>query len=438
MTHPLFTPITIRSTTFSNRTVVSPLCMYSANEGVAQPFHFSHLSTFARGGAGLVFAEATAVAAEGRITPKCLGIWNQQQAEALEPITRFISDAGSVPGIQLAHAGRKASTAPPYDGGKPIAKDHAEGWQVVGPTTAPVAPGFVVPHELTADELKGIAEQFADAAERAINAGFKVIELHGAHGYLIHSFLSPLTNSRDDEYGGSIENRMRLAIEVTQAVRKRIGESVPLFFRISAIDNVDSGWTMDDSVTLCKALAAQGVDIVDCSSGGIAGAPRFRAADDGKPLGKSLGREHGFQVPFAERIKSETELGSMAVGVIIEPKHADSIIASGQADFVALGRELMYNPFWPLHAAEQLGADTDNSLWPKQYAGAIVRRIRGSVSSRRCQCGDCRYQFTRGRSHCKRIGRSGLRGSSGCLQSREHRRSRCGSNSQSGEVRYSH
>ncbi len=374
MSSSLFSPITIRKTSFSNRVVVSPLCMYSAIGGVAQPFHFSHLSTFARGGAGLVFAEATAVSAAGRITPQCLGIWNKEQADALAPIAKFISDAGSVPGIQLAHAGRKASTAPPYDGGKPLAKDHPDAWSVVGPTSTPVANGFAVPHELSIDEIFALVEQFADAADRAIYAGFKVIEIHGAHGYLINSFLSPITNTRTDEYGGSLEHRMRFALEVTRATRKRIGESVPLFFRISAIDNIDSGWSMDDSVVLCNALANEGVDIVDCSSGGIAGAPRFRAADDGKPLGKALGREQGFQVPFAERIKAETPLGSMAVGVIVEPDYAESIVNSGQADFVALGRELMYNPFWPLHAAEHLGANTENNLWPKQYAWAIVRR----------------------------------------------------------------
>jgi 2,4-dienoyl-CoA reductase-like NADH-dependent reductase (Old Yellow Enzyme family) len=374
MSSHLFSPITIRGTHFSNRVVVSPLCMYSAVEGVAQAFHFSHLSTFARGGAGLVFAEATAVSPEGRITPQCLGIWNNQQADALAPIAQFITDAGSVPGIQLAHAGRKASTSAPYDGGKPLPVDHPDAWEVVGPTNTPVADGFAIPRELTVNDLKTIAEQFADAAERSLRAGFKVIEIHGAHGYLINSFLSPITNIRKDEYGGSIENRMRLALEVTTAVRARIGDAIPLFFRISAIDNVDSGWSMDDSIVLCKALEAQGVDIVDCSSGGIAGAPRFRAADDGKNLGKTLGREHGFQVPYAARVKSETGLGSMAVGVIIKADHAESIVASGQADFVALGRELMYNPFWPLHAAEQLGANPDNSLWPKQYAWAIIRR----------------------------------------------------------------
>lgn len=370
----LFNPITIRGTTFPNRIAVSPLCMYSAIDGVAQPFHFSHLSTFARGGAGLVFAEATAISAEGRITPACLGIWNQQQADALAPITQFISEMGSVPGIQLAHAGIKASAAAPFNGGKPLPKDHPAAWQVVGPTTAPFGEDFPVPHALTKSEINTVVEQFADAAERAITAGFKVIELHGAHGYLINSFLSPLNNTRTDEYGGSIENRMRLAIDVTTAVRKRVGEAVPLFFRISAIDKVDSGWNMDDSVVLSKALHEHGVDIVDCSSGGVAGGPRFRVNDTGELLNKGSAREQGFQVPFAARIKKETPVGTMAVGVIVEAEHAESIIKSGQADFVALGRELMYNPFWPLHAAEQLGASSDNELWPKQYAWAIERR----------------------------------------------------------------
>ncbi|MBX2838976.1 MAG: NADH:flavin oxidoreductase/NADH oxidase [Gammaproteobacteria bacterium] len=374
----LFSPITIRGVTFPNRVVVSPLCMYSAQDGLPQPFHFSHLSTFARGGAGLVFTEATAITPEGRITPNCLGIWDQQRSNALKQITEFISSMESVPGIQLAHAGRKGSTLPPFDGGKPLSADHADAWQVVGPTTTPVADGFCIPTALSAQHINDVVQHFADAAERALDAGFRVIEIHGAHGYLIHSFLSPLTNTRNDEYGGSIENRMRLALDVTKAVRQRIGEDVPLFFRVSAIDNVDSGWNMDDTIVLCHALAEAGVDIVDCSSGGVSGAPRFRAADDGKPLSmntpKSGAREQGFQVPFAERVKAETDVGSMAVGVIINPEHAESIVSSGQADFVALGRELMYNPFWPQHAAEALGANANYQLWPKQYAWGVDRR----------------------------------------------------------------
>ena len=370
----LFSPITVRGVTFPNRVVVSPLCMYSADDGMAQPWHFAHLSTFARGKAGLVFAEATAVEPEGRITPRCLGIWSDAHAKAIRPITDFIKSMGCVPGIQLAHAGRKASTAPPFQGATPLTPDHADGWQVVGPSAEPVGPGVQVPHEMTTDEIKKMTGKFVAAARRSIDAGFDVIELHGAHGYLMHSFLSPISNQRDDEYGGDLEGRMRFPLEVSAAVRKEVGEDMPLFFRISAVDGVEGGWSMDDSVALAKALGEHGIDVVDCSSGGVSGAPRFRIDDAGKPLSKSSARKPGFQVPYAERIAKETNLKSMAVGVIIDAVQAEEIASSGQADFVALGREIMHNPFWPLHAAETLGVDPDFKMWPDQYGWAVDRR----------------------------------------------------------------
>ncbi len=379
----LLSPLTIRGVTFANRIVVSPLCMYSAIDGMAQPWHFAHLSTFARGKAGLVFAEATAVEAIGRITPQCLGIWSDEQANALKPITKFIADMGCVAGIQLAHAGRKASTASPFaGGGKPLAVDDPQAWPVVGPSATPVADNFPTPRELSKDDLTKLTDTFVQAAKRSVAAGFKVIELHGAHGYLMHSFLSPLANFRSDEYGGSIENRMRFPLQVTRAVRDAVGESVPLFFRISAIDGPSSnngsgeGWSMDDSVTLANELAACGVDIVDCSSGGIGGAPRFRMDDAGKPLTKTSARTPGFQVPFADRIQNETKLKSMAVGVIIEPQQAEDIIASGKAELVALGREIMHDPFWPLRAGLALGDDPDYEMWPPQYKWAVDRRAQ--------------------------------------------------------------
>ncbi|OED42454.1 hypothetical protein AB833_07425 [Chromatiales bacterium (ex Bugula neritina AB1)] len=372
----LFTPVTVRGVTFPNRVVVSPLCMYSARQGVAQPWHFAHLSTFARGKAGLVFAEATAVEAIGRITPACLGIWNDEQVEALKPITAFIDEMGCVPGIQLAHAGRKASTSPPFLGGKPLTADDPDAWPVVGPSALAVGEDFPTPHELSVDEIRALTETFVAAAKRSINAGFKAIELHGAHGYLLHSFLSPISNQRSDEYGGNIEARMRFPLEVSRAVRAAVGEDLPLFFRISAVDGIEGGWTMDDSVTLANALAENGIDVVDCSSGGVSGAPRFRLDDAGNPLTKSSARKPGFQVPYAERISKETKLKSMAVGVIIDPQQAEEIASSGQADFVALGREIMHNPFWPLHAARTLNADTEFDLWPKQYKWAVDRRAQ--------------------------------------------------------------
>ncbi|MEM6987754.1 MAG: NADH:flavin oxidoreductase/NADH oxidase [Pseudomonadota bacterium] len=371
----LFSPITVRGVTFPNRIAVSPLCMYSAIDGLAQPFHFAHLSTFARGKSGLVFTEATAVEAVGRITPACLGIWSDEHADALKPITAFIESMGCVPGIQLAHAGRKAACTPPFaGGGKPLDADDPAAWQVVGPATDPVAPGFQVPRQLSESDIADLVACFATAAKRSVAAGFKVIEIHGAHGYLLHSFLSPLSNTRNDQYGGDRAGRMRFPLEVCAAVRAAVGDDMPLFFRVSAVDGRAEGWQLDDSVALADALHGVGIDVVDCSSGGITGAPRFRQTDDNKPLDKSSARQPGFQVPYAERIRRETDMLSMAVGVIIEPQQAEEIVAGGQADFVALGREIMHNPFWPLHAAHELGADPDFAMWPPQYGWAVDRR----------------------------------------------------------------
>lgn len=371
----LFSPLTVRSVTFPNRVAVSPLCMYSAVDGVAQPFHFAHLSTFARGKAGLVFSEATAVEAAGRITPQCLGIWRDDQRDALKPITAFIESMGCVAGIQLAHAGRKAATTSPFTGGgKPLAADDPDSWQVVGPGVEPVAAGFQEPKALSEDDIHALTQAFVAAARRSLDAGFKVIELHGAHGYLLHSFLSPLSNTRNDGYGGDLAGRMRFPLEVCRAVRAAIGEAVPLFFRISAIDGREGGWSLDDSVALSRELKAAGVDVVDCSSGGIAGAPRFRQTDDNKPLDADSARGLGFQVPYAERVRRDADVLSMAVGVIVDPRQAEDIVQSGQADFVALGREIMHNPFWAVHAAHALGADDDFALWPPQYKWAVDRR----------------------------------------------------------------
>lgn len=372
----LFSALTLRGVTLPNRIVVSPLCMYSAHDGVAQPFHFAHLSTFARGRAGLVFTEATAIDPAGRITPACLGIWNDEQARALKPIVEFVDAMGSVAGIQLAHAGRKASTAAPFRGGKPLAPTDAAAWPVVGPSAVAVAEGFPTPRELSTADIAALVEQFADAARRAVDVGFRVIEIHAAHGYLLHSFLSPLSNRRRDAYGAGIEGRMRFPMEVTAAVRDAVGTDIPVFVRISAVDGREGGWTLDDSVTLAHHLEQAGADLVDCSSGGVDGAPRFRIDDAGKPLTKDSARGPGFQVPYAERIKNDTALKSMAVGVIIEPQQAEDIVASGQADLVALGREIMYEPFWPLHAAQALDVDPDFALWPEQYRWAVDRRAQ--------------------------------------------------------------
>ena len=378
----LFETLTLRGCTLPNRIVVSPLCQYSAVDGFAQPWHFAHLSTFARGKAGLVFTEATAVEARGRITPRCLGIWNDAQAQALRPIVEFIESMGCVPGIQLAHAGRKASTRAPFveKGGSPLnAEDAARGdhpWQAVAPSALPVADGWPLPLELGLEDLAGIKAAFVDATQRALEVGFKVIELHMAHGYLLHSFLSPLANQRGDDYGGDIEARMRFPLEVAAAVRAAMPDEAPLFVRISAVDGREDGWSLDDSVLLCERMSRLGVDVVDCSSGGIGGAPRFRCDDSGKPLTSDSARTPGFQVPFARRMREQTDIKSMAVGVIIDPQQAEDILQSGGADLVALGRELMYDPFWPLHAAAALGVDPEFSMWPEQYAWAVDRRAQ--------------------------------------------------------------
>ena len=372
----LFSPVSIRSVTLPNRIVLSPLCMYSANSGMASSWHFAHLSTFARGGVGLVFAEATAIEPRGRITPRCLGIWTDEQAEALKPTTEFIASMGSVPGLQIAHAGRKASAAPPWAGGVPLEIGDTAwgdpGWQTVAPSAVPLADGWQAPHALSEAEIAETVEAFAASARRALVAGFKVLEIHGAHGYLIHSFLSSLSNQRNDAYGGDLADRMRFALEVTDAVRAAWPEEMPLFFRLSAVDG--HGWEIEDSIALAAALKARGVDVVDCSAGGITGAPAFRAQDDGKPMPKSGQRPLGFQVPYAAAIREKAAIPTMAVGRIVDPQQAEDIVVEGRADLIAIGRELMHDPFWALHAAEALDQPDAFALWPDQYRWAIVRR----------------------------------------------------------------
>lgn len=374
----LFSPLTIRGVTLPNRIVLSPLCMYSAKDGLANDWHMSHLSVFARGRVGLVFAEATGVEPRGRITPRCLGLWNDAQVEALKPITALIERMGSVPAMQLGHAGRKASARPPFMGGTPLdSSDDARGepqWQTVGPSADGLGGPWPDPHSLAVNEITDLVDAFAAATRRTLAAGFKVVEVHGAHGYLIQSFLSPLSNKRNDRYGGDLQGRMRFALEVAEATRAAWPDDLPLFYRISAVDGPANGWSMDDSVVLSRELHARGVDVVDCSSGGVLGPPAFRGNDDGKPFDSRITRGPGFQVPFAERIRAETDAKTMAVGVIVDPHQAEEILHNGQADLIALGRELMYNPFWALHAAQALNADADFSRWPEQYAWAVKTR----------------------------------------------------------------
>lgn len=335
------------------------MCEYSSVDGFANDWHLVHLGSRAVGGAGLIIAEATAVEARGRITYGDLGIWKDEHIDFLSRITAFIKSQGSVPGIQIAHAGRKASCQLPWDGGAPIAPDAPNGWQVVAPSAIPFRPGDPVPHALTRDEIAQTVRLFADAAQRAVRAGFEVIELHGAHGYLINEFLSPLSNQRTDEYGGSFENRVRLLLDVIRAVRKVIPETMPLLLRISASDWAEGGWTIEDSVALARLAAPLGVDLIDASSGGNA-------------LHAKIAVGPGYQVQFAEQIRREAGIATGAVGMITEPHQANTVITEGQADLVLLARELLREPYFPMHAAQALGVPVRA---PHQY----LRAFAGSV-----------------------------------------------------------
>jgi 2,4-dienoyl-CoA reductase-like NADH-dependent reductase (Old Yellow Enzyme family) len=350
----LFQPLQIRDVTFRNRIAVSPMCQYSSVDGYADDWHLVHLGSRAVSGAGLVIAEASAVLPEGRISPDDLGIWEDGHITVLSRITEFIRAHGAVAGIQLAHAGRKASTARPWDGGKPLDSDH-RGWRpIYGPSALPFDQHYQIPEALTEEGIAGIIQAFRLATGRALQAGFQVIEIHAAHGYLLHEFLSPLSNQRQDRYGGPFENRTRFLCEVISAVREVWPAENPLFTRISAVDWVEGGWTITDSVALARLLGPLGVDLIDCSSG--ANAPGLRI-----PLGP------GYQTPFAAEIRREAGILTGAVGLITSPAQADQIIRTGQADLVLLARQLLRDPHGPLHAAQALGHDL---AWPKQYERA--------------------------------------------------------------------
>lgn len=358
----LFDPFSLRGITLPNRIAVSPMCQYSATEGRASEWHLVHYGGLAQGGAGLVLMEAAAIRPEGRISPQDLGLWEDAQIEPLARINRFILSQGSVPGIQLAHAGRKACTPAPWRGASTTLPPSEGGWQPVAPSAVVFDQGWTTPTTLSPGDIAELIESFVAAAKRALAAGFQVIELHAAHGYLLHQFLSPLANRRTDAYGGSFENRTCLLREVATAVRQAWPEHLPLFVRISATDWVEGGWNLEESVLLCAALRELGVDLVDVSSGGMV--PRATI-----PIGP------GYQVPFAARIRTETGLPTGAVGLITEPRQAEEILAKDKADLVFLGRELLRDPRWPLRAAQELGAETP---WPAQYA----RATRGAVSIR--------------------------------------------------------
>ncbi len=349
----LFSPFNLRSITFRNRIFVSPMCQYSSHDGLPTDWHFVHLGSRAVGGAGMVMVEATAVSPEGRISLGDSGIWSDTHAKAFAPIARFIREQGAVAGIQLAHAGRKGSCALPWLGGGPLGQE-ACGWQPLASSAEPFDVGHPVPRAITLGEMDEIEAQFRAAAGRAFVAGFQVIELHMAHGYLLHEFLSPLVNQRQDEYGGTLENRLRFPLRVAQAIREEWPVELPLFVRISATDWVADGWDIDQSVILARQLKAIGVDLIDCSSG-------FAVPDEPVPFGP------GFQVPFAAKVRAEAGIASGAVGFITEPAQAEQIVATGQADVVLLGRQMLRDPYWPLHAAKALHVDVP---WPNQYLRA--------------------------------------------------------------------
>jgi 2,4-dienoyl-CoA reductase-like NADH-dependent reductase (Old Yellow Enzyme family) len=351
----LFEPFPIRSLTLANRIVVSPMCQYSSVDGFSNDWHFVHLATRAVGGAALVFTEASAVAPEGRISPQDLGIYDEGHVPGLARIVRFVHAQGALAGTQIAHAGRKGSTTRPWEGGRAAASSDG-GWTPVAPTTQPFADTYPVPCKLETAEIAKIVAAFRSAALRALAAGFDVVEIHAAHGYLIHEFLSPLVNTRTDAYGGSYDNRVRLCLEIVDAVRGVWPETLPLFVRISCTDWKEGGWDLDQAVELARRMKARGVDLVDCSSGG--------AVHDQKIL---VGP--GYQVPFAERIRREAGIATGAVGLITESRQADAIVRDGQADLVLLARELLRDPYWPLRAARELGHVVP---WPPQYARAAA------------------------------------------------------------------
>jgi 2,4-dienoyl-CoA reductase-like NADH-dependent reductase (Old Yellow Enzyme family) len=361
----LFDSFTSRGLTLPHRIVVSPMCEYASDDGFANDWHLVHLGSRAVGGAALVFTEASAVTAEGRISPQDLGIYKDAHVEMLQRIVRFVHSQGSAAGMQLAHAGRKGSTPRPWEGHSALPPEEG-GWIPVAPSPEPFSDAYAVPRTLATPEIGGVVEAFRDAAIRAHHAGFDIIELHGAHGYLIHEFLSPLTNTRTDQYGGSFDNRIRLCLEVVDAVREVWPERSPVWLRISATDWVPGGWDMPEAVELARRVRERGVDLIDCSSGGLA-------------MNQHITIGPGYQVPFAERIRREAGIATGAVGLITTARQADEIIREGKADCVLLAREMLRDPYFPLHAAKELGVKLP---WPAQYLraapeGTPKRQSRG-------------------------------------------------------------
>lgn len=368
MTSSLFTPLDVRGVVARNRVTISPMCMYAAaDDGLATDYHLVHLGRFALGGAGVVVAEATGVAPEGRISSSDLGLWNDDQRDALAPVAAFLARYGAVPGIQLGHAGRKGCTQPPRDGGAPIADPAAPGaWQVVGPTAEAAGPGWQTPHEMSQDDIASSVGDWAAAARRAAEAGFRFIELHGAHGYLLHSFQSPISNTRTDEYGGSEDNRHRYPLEVVDAVRAAIPDDCVLAYRVSSVDGVEGGITIEDTVRFAALLGEHGVDVVDTSSGGVVTDRR---------VDTRVRRGYGFHAPFAAALKAGTDVRVATVGLIVDPRQAELLVEHEEADLVVIGREALRDPSWAHHAQESLDG-RDYEAWHAEVAFFLQQRVR--------------------------------------------------------------
>ncbi len=369
----LFTPMTLRGVTIPNRVVVSPMQQYVAgDDGFPRDFHLQHYGRLGIGGAGLVFTEALAVTAQGRVTHHDLGIWSDEHVALLKPIVAAIAAAGAVPATQLIHAGRKGSVSRPWQGYSPLDETTAARgeapWTTVAASAVPANPGWHTPDALDERGIEELIAAYAAGARRAAAAGFRVLDIHGAHGYLLHSFLSPLGNKRDDRWGGDFEGRIRLLLEVSKAVRAAWPADLPLFVRLSCVDDQEGGWTLDDSVALSRRLKEIGVDVIDCSSGGLGE----------RTTTKMIRRPEGYQVPYAERIRGEADVPTMAVGLITTPAFAESVVAEGRADLVAIGREALMNPHWPLHAARALGHDTSFASWPPSWGWWLEKRARAA------------------------------------------------------------
>ena len=367
----LFDPLQIRKITIPNRIVVSPMSQYISKNGYANDWHFAHLCRFAMGGAGLVFTEATAVEEYGRRTHGDLGLWEDGQIEDLGRITSFITQQGAIAGIQLAHAGRKASERRPWHGETPVNEEDRDlsdeaPWQTIEPSAIPYAKGWHIPRQMTISEIEQLKQNFKEAACRSLDAGFDVIEIYAAHGFLLHQFYSPIANIRTDNYGGSFDGRIRLSIEVVKAVRSVWPESKPLFFRLSVTDWIDSGWEVEHTIEFARKLKEAGVDLIDCSSGGIGGTEKQQKI----PLGPA------FQAPLGKQVRDQADILTMAVGLIWQAKSANEIIAQESANLVAIAREMLNNTNWALHAAQELGVDADYSLWQPQFGWWLNKRER--------------------------------------------------------------